>query len=210
MKKLFLFALGALAAVSIAWASDTGSISDVVTDPTAAVVPNVAVTARNTSTGIEWRVVTNAQGIYAFPNLPVGIYDLTFHKEGFKELGHTGVKLDVTAEVRQDARLEVGIERQEVTVSSAALQVDTARTEMGEVITGTHMVAMPLNGRGYTDLMALQPGVVPVSTGEYSTTSPSGELNPGNLSVSGQREDANGFMVNGGNVEEGGSNGAAV
>ncbi len=66
MKKLSLFALAALVAVSITWASDTGSISGVVTDPTGAVVPNVAVTARNTSTGIEWKVVTNAQGIYAF------------------------------------------------------------------------------------------------------------------------------------------------
>jgi len=63
---------------------------------------------------------------------------------------------------------------------------------------------MPLDGRSYTDLMALQPGVVPTSTGEY------GGQTSGNVSVSGQREDANGFFVNGGNVEEGGGNGTSV
>jgi hypothetical protein len=193
------------------WASNTGSISGLVTDPSGAVVPGVTVKAVNTATGIARSVTTNANGFYALLDLPVGTYDVNFHKEGFKEFRETGLVVDVTSPVRADATLQVGGVTQEVTVSSSAVLLDTQRTEMGEVIAGTHMTAMPLNGRGYTDLMALQPGVVPVSTGQYSTAvSPSGELNPGNLSVSGQRESANGFMVNGGTVEEGGNNGAAV
>ena len=85
---------------------------------------------------------------------------------------------------------------------------------MGDVITGTQMTAIPLNGPSYTDLLALQPGVVPVQTGEYTTAmsgatlTPSGTLNSGNLSISGGREGANGFMVNGGSVNEPGANGA--
>jgi hypothetical protein len=194
------------------WASNTGSISGLVTDPSGAVIPGVTVKAVNTSTGIERSTTTNPNGFFAFPELPVGTYDISFRKEGFKELRQTGLVVDVTAPVRLDQTLQVGGVTQEVTVSSSAVLVDTQRTEMGEVIAGTHMTSMPLNGRGFTDLMALQPGVVPTSSGEYGSTapSPSGELNPGLLSVSGQREDANGFMVNGGNVEEGGSNGAAV
>jgi len=73
------------------------------------------------------------------------------------------------------------------------------------------MTSLPLNGRSYTDLLALQPGVVPQSTGEYSSGfNPSGDLNAGNLSVSGQRESANGLMVNGGDVEEQANMGTAI
>src|SRR5438067_1440503 len=165
-KRTFEFLIFTFVFVSMLWASDTGSISGVVTDPTGAVVPDVTVTARNTSTGIERSVVTNAQGVYALPNLAVGTYDLTFRKEGFKELRQTGLKVDVTAEVRQDVKLEVGAVVQEITVAGAAPLVELKRTEMGEVITGSHIEAMPLESRAFTDLMALQPGVVPTSTGE--------------------------------------------
>ena len=72
------------------------------------------------------------------------------------------------------------------------------------------MTTVPLNGRSYTDLLALQPGVTPVSSGQYNSLQVSGNLNAGSLSVSGQRESANGFMVNGGNVEEGAYNGTAI
>ena len=194
----------------LAGATDTGNISGMVTDPSGAVIPEVAVRAVNILTGVARTATTNTQGFYAFADLPVGSYEISFHKSGFTEVRKTGVVIDVNAARRVDAALPIGTVTQEVTVSSNPVQVETTRTEMGEVITGNHMVAMPLDGRSYTDLMSLQPGVVPVSTGEYSSQSPSGELNPGNLSVSGQREDANGFMVNGGNVEEGGGNGAAV
>ena len=95
-------------------------------------------------------------------------------------------------------------------MASSALHVETASTQMGETIEGPTITSLPLNGRSYTDLLALQPGVIPIPSGEYFSPSVSGALNPGNLSVSGQRESANGFMVNGGNVEEGGSMGTSI
>lgn len=212
MRRFALLSVAILAGVSFVFASVTGSISGTVTDASGAVVPGVSVSALNTQTGITQTATTDARGFYAFPSLPVGHYQIDARQKGFKDYRQTGLVIDVNTELRVDASLQVGNTTQEVTVSSTAVHVETERTEMGEVITGSHMTAMPLNGRGYTDLMALQPGVVPVSTGEYNTSQPpaSGELNTGNLSVSGQREDANGFMVNGGNVEEGGSNSAAV
>src|ERR1035438_7403251 len=82
---------------------------------------------------------------------------------------------------------------------------------MGEVVTGSQMTAVALNGRSYTDLLALQPGIVPVTTqtpdsivmaGVTTAIAPSGVLNAGNQSISGQREDANGYIVNGGDVKE--------
>ena len=208
--RLLAVILALLLTASATLASVTGSISGTVSDPTGAVVPDVKVTALNAQTGIAETTVTNSSGFYSFPSLAVGQYNLRFEKSGFQVYGQTGLVIDVNTALRVDATLQVGAVRQEVTVSSAAPLVETSRTEMGEVITGANMTALPLNGRGYTDLLALQPGVVPVSTGEYSSQSPSGELNAGNLSVSGQREDANGFMVNGGNVEEGGANGTAI
>src|ERR1700693_5648279 len=82
---------------------------------------------------------------------------------------------------------------------------------MGQVVTGTEIASVALNGRSFTDLMSLQPGIVPMSTqtpdsvvmaGATVAIAPSGGLNAGNQSISGQREDANGFLVNGGDVKE--------
>ena len=89
---------------------------------------------------------------------------------------------------------------------------------MGQVITGKQMTSVPLNGRSYTDLLALQSGVVPVTSLTSDTTqdvgvsafSPSGGLNPGTISINGQREFANSFVLNGSDVEEDVNMGAAI
>src|SRR5437667_8838058 len=83
-------------------------------------------------------------------------------------------------------------------------------TQMGEIIGGVKMTTLPLNGRAYTDLLALRPGVVAVNAGTYSSQAVSGNLNSGNLSVGGQRESANGFVVNGGSVQESTSMGTSI
>ncbi|MFY9743842.1 MAG: TonB-dependent receptor, partial [Candidatus Sulfotelmatobacter sp.] len=99
------------------------------------------------------------------------------------------------------------------------LQVDTVATHLGEVVTGSQMTALPLNGRSYTDLLPIQPGVAPVSTllpnsvimaGVTGGLSPSGDLNPGNLSIDGQRESSNGFLVDGIDVQEHMNGGTSV
>ena len=97
-----------------------------------------------------------------------------------------------------------------VEVAAAAAQIDTSSTQLGETIAEKQMQDAPLNGRAFTDLLALQAGVVPVSSQQpnavlmsgCTSTSPSGDVNPGNMSVSGQRETTNGFVVNGADVEE--------
>jgi hypothetical protein len=194
----FLFCFGS----SVAFGSINGRIAGTVKDPTGAVVPEVTVTVRNRDTDLRQTTRTDAQGFYAFPALPVGHYDLETRKPGFKDYKQTGLVIDVNTSLLVDVSLQLGAETQEVTVSAVTARVETTSTQMGEVIGDTKMTAIPLNGRSYTDLLALQPGVVPESAGTYSSAAVSGSLNPGNLSVSGQREDANGFMVNGGNVEE--------
>jgi len=184
-------------------ASVTGSISGIVTDESGAVIAGAEITARGLETGIERSVHTDEKGFYSFLALPVGTYTVSVRKTGFKEFQQTGIAINANSAVRVDARLQVGGVHEEVTISSSAVRVETTNTQMGEVIGSTKMESLPLNGRSYTDLLALQPGVAPESSGEYTPLSPSGNLNAGSLSVSGHRETANGFMVNGGNVNEG-------
>jgi hypothetical protein len=97
--------------------------------------------------------------------------------------------------------------------------VEKSDTQSGQTITSQRITEVPLNGRSYTDLLAVQAGVAPVTTSATSSTSsggsfgavaPSGGLNPGLFSVNGQRESANGFILNGANVEEGVAEGAAI
>jgi hypothetical protein len=201
-QRLFTLTLLFVLETSAAHASVTASISGTVTDPTGAVMPGVSVVAVNTETGIQTSTETNAAGFYNFPALPTGHYEIKITKTGFREYRQTGLVLDVNTALRIDATLNVGAVTQEVSVTSTVVHVETSNTQMGEVIGGTKMTTLPLNGRSYTDLLALQPGVAPTSSGEGYGMPVSGNLDPGALSVSGQRESGNGYIVNGGNAED--------
>jgi hypothetical protein len=192
--------------------ADTGgSISGTVTDQTGAVCPDAKVTALNLDTTVQQITKTNANGFFTLTNLPVGRYEIEIIREGFKPYKRTGLIIDVNAALREDISLTMGEQSEEVVVSDTAVHVETESSQMGEVVTGTQITAVALNGRSFTDLLALQPGIVPMSTqqpdsivmaGASVAIAPSGGLNPGNQSISGQREDANGFVVNGGDVKE--------
>ncbi|MGB7436371.1 MAG: TonB-dependent receptor [Candidatus Acidiferrum sp.] len=208
------FFLFALLAGTAAWASITGSISGLVTDPSGAVIDGAHVVAIETQTGIRTETVTDSKGFYSFPTLAIGTYDVEVRGPGFKTFRQTHIVIDANSAIKVDVALQLGAASEQIEVHSDAVQVETQSTQMGQVITGTQMTTVPLNGRAYTDLLSLQPGVVPSAYGSQAPgmndRSPSGGLNSGNQSVNGQREAANGFMVNGANVEEGKNNGAAV
>ena len=201
-----------------AWAGVNGSISGTVKDSTDSIVAGVTVTATNSDTGIRLEVTTDAKGFYSFPSLSIGHYSLEFRRSGFKPYQYSNVTIDANSALIVDAVLQLGERSEVVTVNATQVHVDTASTQMGEVITGREMTAVPLNGRSYTDLLALQPGVVPttsltsdtVQDVGASTLSPSGALNPGTISINGQREFANSFMVNGSDVEEDVNLGTAI
>jgi hypothetical protein len=112
-----------------------------------------------------------------------------------------------------DATLKLKEQSESVTVTETAdqLRVEMADTQLGQTLESERITEVPLNRRSYTDLFAVQTGVTPVSTAATSSTSsgggfgaiaPSGSLDPGMFSVNGQRESANGFLLNGANVEE--------
>lgn len=219
-KRLFIFGLLLLAIFiqKAAYAVEGGSISGTVTDHTGAVIPGASVSAVNLDTGVEQKVTTNAVGVYSIPNMTVGRYDVTITAAGFKPYKRLGVAVDVNSQLSVDAVLELGAPAETVTVKESALGVHILSTQLGDVIKGEGVGSMPLNGRSYTDLLALQPGVAPATTITSLTVQglgqsvfpPSGDLNPGVLSIDGQRESANGYLVNGADAEETGSMSAAI
>jgi Carboxypeptidase regulatory-like domain/TonB dependent receptor len=195
-----------------------GSVTGTVKDASGAVVPNATVKATNVDTGVQQQAATNGQGYYSFPDLPVGRYNIAIERTGFKLYQRTDIAVDASGAVIVDAALEVGEQSQAVTVRESDVHAETSDTQMGEVIGGPKMTSVPLNGRSYTDLLALQPGVAPSTSLTSSTQqdigvsalSPSGGLNPGTISINGQREFSNAFIVNGSDVEEDVNNGTAI
>lgn len=209
--------LGVLTA-GLAWASVGGSISGTVKDPSGSVVPHAVVTVREVSTGVVRHVQTDNKGHYTLPVLPVGHYELDVQATGFGGYRRSGIVLDINAALTLDATLQVGGVAQTVNVTDNALHIETTSTQMGQVITGRQITAVPLDGRSYTDLLSLQAGVAPSTTISSSTVqdvgatilNPSGTLNPGTVSVNGQNEFANFFSVNGADVEEDVNGGTAI
>jgi len=198
---------------AVGWSAVTGRVAGTVTDPSGAGIPEGTVTATNTSQGIQTKTKTDSKGDYSLPSLPVGTYDILFEANGFRSEKRTGLVIDANAAIEQNITLELTQRIEEVTVQDQVsdVHVETASTQLGEVVSNRQMTSVALNGRSYTDLLALQPGIVPVTTqlpdsivmaGASVAIPPSGTLNAGNQSISGQREDANGYMVNGGDVKE--------
>jgi hypothetical protein len=195
-----------------------GSVSGTVKDASSAVVPDASVNAIDIETGVQHQAATNGQGFYSFANLPIGHYNIGIQKTGFKPYQRTGITINADSALTVDAILTVGERSDVVTVAENQILVETTSTQVGEVISSAQMAAVPLNGRSFTDLLSLQPGVAPATSITSDTVqdvgatalSPSGDLNPGTLSINGQREFANSFLVNGSDVEEDVNMGAAI
>ena len=211
--RISILALASLLVAALPLLAATGgSISGKVADPSGAVISGAALRLVNTDQETIYKTVSDKQGLYSFPNLPVGHYDLTIGAAGFTIQRKMNLIVDTDSALRVDAALSVDARSDTITVTSdAGLQVDTMATHLGDVVSATLMTSLPLNGRSYTDLLAIQPGVAPISTllpssvimaGVTGSLDPSGDLNPGNLSINGQRESSNGFMVNGIDVQE--------
>src|ERR1700694_1717667 len=191
----------------------TGSILGVVHDRTQAVVAGARIVATNVQTNFKLETISAADGAYQTLAVPAVNYKLHPTAAGFQQYTATDIDLKVNDQLRIDIALEVGSVQQEVSVSANAVQVETESTQLGDVIESKKMLSLPLNGRSYLDLLGLQAGVGPVPPGTMQQDRPvSGgySTNVGNLSVNGQRETANAFLVNGGDVSEGRNLGAGL
>jgi hypothetical protein len=164
-KQLWTAILCSLAAAPLLLAQvNTATIVGTVTDPSGAAVPGAEVVAINTGTLAEKTTQTDATGSYVLERLPVGDYTLSITLEGFKQAERRDIQLDATQRVKIDVALEVGTVSESVTVEGGAPLVATQNTELGVVIAEQQVRNLPLNGRNFSQLIALEPGAV-VSNG---------------------------------------------
>ena len=205
---LTLFTLSAV----VAHADVTGSVTGVVRDRAQAVVAGAKVTIINVQTNLSQGVTSAADGSFHFLALPAGSYKVTATAPGFRPYTGTNITVQVNDQLHLDITLDVGAVSEHVDVSADVARVETESTQLGDVIDSQKMLALPLNGRSYLDLLGLQAGVAPAGSVTIGGDRPvSGYIeNAGNVSVNGQRETGNAFLVNGGDVSEGRNMGAGL
>src|SRR5215475_13557045 len=197
---------------SVVKADITGSIQGVVRDRSQGIVAGARVTVTNSDTNLKQETTSDQDGAYHFLALPAGNYQINVSASGFRPYAAKDIVLQVNDQLKLDVTLDVGSVSEEVSVSANAVHVDTENTQLGDVIDSKKLLALPLNGRSYIDLLGLQAGVAPGNSGQtiQQDRPVSGNLNSGNISVNGQRETANAFLVNGGDVSEGRNLGAGM
>ncbi len=212
LRHVLLFCTLSFLTLSGLRADVTGSILGVVRDKTQAVVAGAHLVATNAQTNLTRDTTSGPDGSYRLLALPAGTYRVTATASGFEQYTTTDIDVKVNDQLRIDITLEVGSVQQEVSVTANAVQVETASTQLGDVIESQKMLALPLNGRSYLDLLGLQAGVAPIGSITIGGDRPvSGYIsNAGNVSVNGQRETGNAFLVNGGDVSEGRDLGAGL
>lgn len=150
--------------VAVLGQSSGGAIRSTITNPSGAVMQGAAVTILEGGTGETRRLQTNSAGLYDAPNLPIGTYRLTAMARGFSTAARTSIEVRVGSERVIDLVLTIGPAEQTVTATSEPASVDLATSETGAVETGQVARELPLNGRDWTTLAALQPGVSVVRT----------------------------------------------
>jgi hypothetical protein len=183
-----------------------GTILGTVTDTTGAVVPGATVTIRNVNTGLVRTTETQADGSYRVPELPIGTYDVTAEKADFQTSVTSGVKVDVAAERRVDSALKPGAVKEQITVSGEELPViETTSDNLGGTLTQESVKDLPINGRDYTKLIYLNPGVA--GSPDQITDSP-GSF--GEFSMNGARGRSNNYLLDGTDMNDGYRNDPAI
>src|SRR5579863_2190386 len=173
----------------------TAAIVGRITDPSGAPVPNVKVIATDKDRGTTWPTVTNSDGAYNLPRLPVGTYNIRVEADGFQTQQVANVLLVLNQTGRIDFTLQIGSVTQTVDVSGAAPILKTDSTQLDTIINARTNEALPLATRNYVQLTLLAPGAVFTDPSEF--TGPEASFNGGRPYINGNREQANNFLLDG-------------
>src|ERR1700733_8894424 len=183
-----------------------GTILGTVTDTTGAVVPGATITIRNVDTGLVRTTESQADGSYRVPELPIGTYNVTVEKADFQTSVTNIVRVDVAAERRVDSALKPGAVKEQITVSGEELPViETTSDTLGGTLTQESVKDLPINGRDYTKLIFLNPGVA--GSPDQITDSP-GSF--GEFSMNGARGRSNNYLLDGSDMNDGYRNDPAI
>lgn len=197
-KKFLLGLLVGFCSVRYAPAQTTnGLVTGAVTDSTGASVPGAQITVINQATGISRSTTSDNSGAYIIPQLPPGVYKVTVAKPGFASVNHDNVRLQVNQSITLGFQLAVASTSESIEVTTAPPMLNTTSPTLSEVIGHEETVELPLNGREFTQLTLLTPGVAPVQNGQqnaFTVALGSGGISP---SVNGQRGEQNNFTMDG-------------
>jgi hypothetical protein len=173
-------------------AQATGTISGTVTDPSGASVPGVSVVAKNVDTGLERSAATNTAGIFEFPDMPIGKYQLEISKQGFQKQKTEALPLLTGQVLDMKLTLTIGDVTSAVSVTAEAPLVESASSSVETSVTQGQMEDLPLNGRNALQLTTLTPGTVITDVGTES-----GQQDNRGLAVNGLRATQNNFQLDG-------------
>ena len=198
------FMAACLVATAPLYGQNRGSITGTVRDSTGAVLPNAQVTVIDVATGVTLKTTTNGGGDYLVAGLPASTYNLKVTATGFKAFEATGIVLPVGEKARVDASLEVGQMTTEISVAGTGVaQVETQSSELSGVVTGKEISQLVLNGRNFTQLITLVPGVSNQTGQDEGVVGVAGNVS---YSVNGGRVEYNNWEVDGGDNMDNGSN----
>ena len=193
---VFAALLATLAAtMTVAAQEITGNIHGSIVDPSGALVESATVTATQTETGLTRTAVTDRSGNYVLVELPVGHYRLEVAAKGFVRYVQEGISLDVNETATVLVHLQVGSETQQISVKADAALVQNTVSSLGETVMRNEILDLPLDGRNFSQLGTLQPGVVPLTPGLLEAGGPA-RANQG-YAVDGQRPESNNFLIDG-------------
>jgi len=188
-----------------ALAQNSGSITGTVRDATGALVPGAQVIVSDSTKGISLKTTTNSEGDYLVAGLPTGTFDLTIIASGFRKFEATGIVLQVSQKARVNAALQLGPVTSEITVQgSGVAQVETQSSELSGVVTGKEISQIVLNGRNFTQLVTLVPGVSNQTGQDEGVVGVAGSVA---MSINGGRTEYNNWEMDGGDTMDNGSNG---
>jgi outer membrane receptor protein involved in Fe transport len=171
------------------------SVTGTVTDNTGALVRGATVTAVNKATGVEYPSTSNDAGVYTITGLNIGTYTIRAEAAGFKKSSTNPIQLESGQIARVPIKLEVGGITEQVEVTGVNPILQTENAVVSEIITGSTVVALPLNGRNFAQLTLLTPGVQTHAPTSFTEANPT--VSSGRPYVNGQREQSNNFMLDG-------------
>jgi hypothetical protein len=187
--------------------TNVGRIAGSVTDLSGAVVSDATITVTNQATNQSWPATSDARGFYVVTNLPVGSYSASAEKQGFAKQLRTGYNLSADARLTVDFALRPGTVSETVEVAASGETVNTTSGEISRVISSQQVENLPLNGRNYSELVTLIPGVVVQDEDQMAITT---SLTASPFSVNGIRNDQNMHTIDGGFNLDSGSNGSLI